>query len=523
MIGIILAIIFVLFAIQRFGTDFVGRAFGPIMFAWFTFLGIAGLLNFVGDWTVIRALNPYYAFKVLFSPDNKNGIFILGSVFLATTGAEALYSDLGHAGLANIRASWPYIKICLTLNCLGQAAWLLKIRNNPDYQEIEDLDPFFAMLPEGWLVFGVILATIAAVIASQALISGSFSLVSEAIKLKLLPRLKILYPGSSIGQIYIPTINALLWLVTSCVVIAFQTSARMEAAYGLSITITMLMTTILLHVYLMQIGQPKLVAYTLNLFFALIEGIFFISSITKFFHGGYVAVIIATVILFVMVIWQWGNQIEAKTEDSIDLNDYLDQIGELRNDTSLSLDQTNVVFLVSHMNNSIIGHQYIYSILDKRPKKAKVYWFVNVVVTDEPYTKAYEVDMMGTDYIVKVKLHLGFKVTQEINVYIRQIIHDLMESGRLPKQPQKYAITPGREVGDFQFVIIHEKLSHTTELTQIERQIMQLKLFIKEHVQTTASAFGLDYAEVLNEYVPLVIGNERKIALTEITDSNVQK
>lgn len=271
-IGITLAIIFVLFGIQRFGTDIVGRAFGPIMFAWFTFLGTAGLLNFIGDWTVIRALNPYYALKVLFSPDNKNGIFILGSVFLATTGAEALYSDLGHAGLANIRASWPYIKICLTLNYLGQAAWLLKVRNNPDFQEIEDLNPFFAMLPEGWLVFGVIFATVAAVIASQALISGSFSLVSEAIKLKLLPRMKILYPGSSIGQMYVPTINALLWLVTSCVVIAFQTSARMEAAYGLSITITMLMTTILLHAYLIQIGQPKLVAHTLTLFFALIEG-----------------------------------------------------------------------------------------------------------------------------------------------------------------------------------------------------------------------------------------------------------
>lgn len=209
-IGITLAIIFVLFGIQRFGTDVVGRVFGPIMFAWFTFLGTVGLLNFIGDWTVIRALNPYYAFKVLFSPDNKNGIFILGSVFLATTGAEALYSDLGHAGLANIRASWPYIKICLTLNYLGQAAWLLKVRNNPDFQEIEDLNPFFAMLPEGWLVSGVIFATIAAVITSQALISGSFSLVSETIKLKLLPRMKILYPGSSIGQMYVPTINALL-------------------------------------------------------------------------------------------------------------------------------------------------------------------------------------------------------------------------------------------------------------------------------------------------------------------------
>ena len=521
-IAITLAIILILFGIQRFGTDVVGRAFGPIMFAWFTFLGAVGLLNFIGDWTVIRALNPYYAFKVLFSPENKAGIFILGSVFLATTGAEALYSDLGHAGLANIRASWPYIKICLTLNYLGQAAWLLKVRNNPVYQEIEDLNPFFAMLPEGWLVFGVIFATIAAVIASQALISGSFSLVSEAIKLKLLPRLKILYPGSSIGQMYIPTINLLLWIFTSCVVIAFQTSARMEAAYGLSITITMLMTTILLHAYLIQIGQPKLVAHTLTLFFALIEGIFFISSITKFFHGGYVAVMIAAIILFIMVIWQWGNQIEAKTEDLIDLHDYLDQIGELRKDSSLPLNQTNVVFLVAHMNDSIIGRQYIYSILDKRPKKARVYWFVNVVVTDEPYTKAYEVDMMDTDYIVKVKLHLGFKVTQEINVYIRQIIHDLMTSGRLPKQPQRYTITPGREVGDFQFVIIHEKLSQTSELSSIERQVMQLKLFIKEHVQPTASAFGLDYSEVLNEYVPLVIGNERKITLTEITNDHIK-
>ena len=456
---ITLVIIFVLFMVQRFGTDIVGKAFGPIMFAWFTFLGVMGLMNFSQDWTVIRALNPYYAIQLLFSADNKLGLFILGNIFLATTGAEALYSDLGHVGKRNIRLSWPYVKICLVINYFGQAAWLLNVYQNPEAQQIKNLNPFFQMMPQSWIVIGVAFATVAAVIASQALITGSFTLVSEAIKLKLLPRLKIMYPGNSIGQMYIPAVNLILWIACSLVVVTFRTSHHMEAAYGLSITVTMLMTTALLYFYLIQNGHSRWLAYLVTFFFGAIEVVFFISSVVKFFRGGFVAVLIGLIILVVMFIWEQGNIIRESSTEDVSLRDYIPQLRELRDDTSLPIYQTNVVFLVPDMAEDKVGRQFIYSILDKRPKRARVYWFVHVEVTDEPYTKEYQVDMMDTDFIVQVNLFLGFRVQQEINVYVRQVIHDLMKQGRLPKQPQRYSLTPGREVGGFQFVLIDEVVS----------------------------------------------------------------
>ena len=515
-VGITLAILLVLFALQRFGTEFVGKAFGPIMLGWFTFLGIVGVMNFAGDLSVIRALDPRYAINLLFSPDNSAGLFILGNIFLATTGAEALYSDLGHVGKKNIYASWPYIKICLMLNYFGQAAWLLQVYQNPTYQEIENLNPFFQALPQGWTVFGVSFATLAAIIASQALLSGSFTLVSEAIKLKLLPRMQIIYPGASIGQMYIPALNTLLWIACSGVVLFFQTSTRMEAAYGLAITVTMLMTTILLYFYLHQNKKTRFLAPFITLFFAAIEGIFFISSATKFFHGGYVAILLASVIIGVMLIWEWGNRIQENAAEEVALSTYIPQLKKLREDDSLPLSQTNVVFMVPKLQDDQIGQQFIYSILDKRPKRAKVYWFVNVEVTDEPYTKKYEVSMADTDFIVKLKLYLGFRVPQEVNLYIRQIIQELMKDGRLPLQPQRYSLTPGRNVGDFQFVMIEEELSNATALSKWQKQVMQTKLFIKRHTISPERWFGLEYSDVVHETVPLVIGQMKESSLTEL-------
>lgn len=512
---ITLSILLVLFTFQRFGTELVGKAFGPVMFLWFTFLGVVGIINFSGDLSVIRALNPLYAFELLISPDNKLGLFILGNVFLATTGAEALYSDLGHVGKKNIYASWPYIKVCLMLNYFGQAAWLLKVHQDPAYQSIEHINPFFQILPEGWLIFGVMFATLAAIIASQALLSGSFTLVSEAIKLRLLPRMQIMYPGSSIGQMYIPTVNFVLWLACSLVVITFRTSSHMEAAYGLSITVTMLMTTALLYFYLAQNKKTKFIAPIVTLFFGAIEFVFFLSSVVKFFHGGFVAVLMAIMILAIMLIWEWGNQIQEKTAEEVHFKDYIPQLHQLKQDEAVPLSQTNVVFLVPKMEDDTIGKQFIYSILDKRPKRATAYWFVTVEVTDEPFTKEYQVDMADTDFIVRVKLFLGFRVGQEVNVYIRQIIHDLMKDGRLPKQPQKYSLTTGRQVGDFQFVIIQEELSNVTTLSKWERQVMQIKLFIKRHMVSPQRWFGLEYSDVLHETVPLIIGEPKKTHLTE--------
>lgn len=512
---ITLIILLVLFYMQRFGTDLVGKFFGPAMMIWFTFLGLVGLYNMQVDWTVLRAINPYYAVKLLFSPDNHLGVFILGNVFLATTGAEALYSDMGHVGKINIRISWPFVKLCLVLNYFGQAAWLLSIKNGDVNQIMQNFNPFFQMLPHFLTGIGVIFATIAAVIASQALISGSFTLVSEAIKLKLLPRMQIMFPGKNIGQMYIPTINLFLWIACSIVVIVFQTASNMEAAYGLSITITMLMTTVLLYAFMINHKIPKIMAIVSALFFGGIETIFFISSATKFFHGGFVAIIIALLILSVMYIWYRSNQLQNQALKEVDFKTYIPQLAALRNDETIPMYQTNVVFLVPKLDNNKIGQQYIYSILDKRLKRAKVYWFVCVEVTDEPYTKSYSVDMMGTNFIVKIKLHLGFRVPQDINVYIRQIIHDLMKQGRLEKQIQKYSLTPGREVGDFRFILVQEEISVQTDITKWNRQILQTKSMIKRHLSSSERWFGLEYSDVDYETVPMVIGTIKKTRLTE--------
>ncbi|HEL0561817.1 TPA: KUP/HAK/KT family potassium transporter [Streptococcus equi subsp. zooepidemicus] len=506
-----LLILMVLFGLQRFGTGVIGKLFGPVMLVWFSVLGISGLLNSLQHLEILKAINPYYALHLLVSPENHRGIFILGSIFLATTGAEALYSDLGHVGRGNIYASWPFVKVCIILSYCGQAAWILAHKDSGIA-----LNPFFASVPEGLRVYLVILATLAAIIASQALISGSFTLVSEAMRLKIFPLFKITYPGANLGQLYIPVINWSLFAVTSCTVLYFRTSAHMEAAYGLAITITMLMTTILLAYYLIKEGVKPLLASLLMAFFAFIEFIFFLASAVKFMHGGYVVVVLALAIVFVMVIWHAGTVIVAKYVKSLSLNDYKHQIKLLRDDLRFDLYQTNVVYLTNRMKKDLIDRSILYSILDKRPKRAQVYWFVNVRVTDEPYTATYKVDMLGTDYIVCVELYLGFRMPQTVPRYLRTIVQDLMESGRLPKQVQDYTITPGREVGDFRFVIIEERVSHARQLSTLERFVMQTKASIKHVTASPMRWFGLQYSEATVEVVPLLLSDVLKLPIKEI-------
>ncbi|MCD3475659.1 KUP/HAK/KT family potassium transporter [Streptococcus equi] len=506
-----LLILMVLFGLQRFGTGVIGKLFGPVMLVWFSVLGISGLLNSLQHLEILKAINPYYALHLLVSPENHRGIFILGSIFLAATGAEALYSDLGHVGRGNIYASWPFVKVCIILSYCGQAAWILAHKDSGIA-----LNPFFASVPEGLRVYLVILATLAAIIASQALISGSFTLVSEAMRLKIFPLFKITYPGANLGQLYIPVINWSLFAVTSCTVLYFRTSAHMEAAYGLAITITMLMTTILLAYYLIKEGVKPLLASLLMAFFAFIEFIFFLASAVKFMHGGYVVVVLALAIVFVMVIWHAGTMIVAKYVKSLSLNDYKHQIKLLRDDLRFDLYQTNVVYLTNRMKKDLIDRSILYSILDKRPKRAQVYWFVNVRVTDEPYTATYKVDMLETDYIVCVELYLGFRMPQTVPRYLRTIVQDLMESGRLPKQAQDYTITPGREVGDFRFVIIEERVSHARQLSTLERFVMQTKASIKHVTASPMRWFGLQYSEATVEVVPLLLSDVLKLPIKEI-------
>ncbi|PEG86769.1 MULTISPECIES: KUP/HAK/KT family potassium transporter [unclassified Lactobacillus] len=507
-IMITVIILLLLFSIQKMGTSIIGKAFGPIMFIWFTFLGVMGVINMAGDWSIIQAINPVYAIKLLFSPYNKAGIFILGSIFLATTGAEALYSDVGHVGKKNIIGSWPFVFVCLSLNYFGQGVWIL---NNPTFRPADGgvLNPFYEMIPINIRLFAIILATVAAVIASQALITGSFTLVAEASGLKFLPRMNIDYPSTEKGQIYIPSINKGICVATIAIVLYFQTSAHMEAAYGLSITISMLATTILLYEWLVLKKINPLWNRIFLIFFGVLDIMFMISSLTKFTHGGYVSLFIAGVIGFIMYVWYYGNKVRDKRESRnayVRLDEYTDMLTNLSHDEDYPTYATNLVYMANVKYNKFIKREILYSILDKRPKRAKAYWFVTVNVTNEPFTAEYAVNTYGTKNVINIQLYLGFKKQTSVNVYIRQIVHDLIADGTIEPQPQEYTTTPGRDVGDFSFVIVNDVISPQTQLVGYEKWLVEARVRLQNLSSNPASWFGLEYADTVIERVPLILG-----------------
>ena len=505
-------ILSILFFIQRFGTEAIGRAFGPIMMLWFTCLALIGLYRLADDWSFLRALNPLYAVQTLFSPQNKNGLFILGSIFLATTGAEALYSDMGHVGRNNIYGSWPYVKICLLINYLGQAVWINQIKDQPLFQQMDGLNPFFAMIPSQFRLAMTFLAAMAAIIASQALISGSYTLVSEATKLKILPRLRMVYPTNFKGQLYIPAVNNIIWILCLGIVIFFQTSARMSAAYGLEITITMIMTTILLNAWLATSNFNKFFAKLIVIFFFSIETIFLITNSIKYLHGGYVTLGIALVIIMIMIIWHYGELLKNDNtfhREYVSLLAYKNQLKNLSQDQSMPLYATNLVYLTHVHNGYKIKKDILYSILDKRPKRAQVYWFVTVNVTDNPYTTAYSVDTSTTNYMVHFQWYRVFRLAQKVTLFLRQIINEMMIKGELPRQPQQYTTIPDRSVGDFTFVLIQEVLSPDTQLDNLKKNIIQARLWLQKYTVTPAIWFGLSYSDVIEERVPLALGRMR--------------
>lgn len=506
---ITIIILLFLFSIQRMGTSIIGKTFGPIMLIWFTFLGLTGAMNLSHDLSLLEALNPVLAVKILFSPANKVGVLILGAVFLATTGAEALYSDVGHVGKGNIMASWPYVFICLALNYLGQGVWILE---NPNYHAGNtDFNPFFEALPSQWKFFAIILATVAAIIASQALITGSFTLVSEASGLKFLPRMKIIYPSTEQGQIFIPSINKMLCVATIGIVFLFKTSEHMEAAYGLAITVTMLMTTILLFEYLSLKKVNILLRLVFLFLFGAIESMFLISSLAKFLHGGYVTVIIAAFIGAIMYIWYFGNKVRDRREAKnayVRLDEYTSMLSNLSHDDSVPLYATNLVYMAKVKYNKFIKRDILYSILDKRPKRAHAYWFVTVNVTNEPFTAEYAINTYGTKNVINVQLYLGFKQQQKVNVYLRQIVHDLIKDGTIESQPQEYTTTPGRDVGDFKFVIVNDVISPQTQLNTYEKWLVESRVWLQNLSSNPAVWFGLEYADTVVERVPLILGSQ---------------
>lgn len=515
---ITLIIISALFAIQHAGTSKIGKAFGPVMLIWFGFLAVIGVLNVFTNPVVLKAFNPLYAFEVLVSPNNKAGFMILGSVFLCTTGAEALYSDMGHVGKDSIYFSWPAVKISLILNYLGQGAWIILNKANGALVGIEDMNPFFLMLPEALRPFAVVLGAMAAIIASQALITGSYTLVSEAIRLDLLPHLEIRYPSDTKGQIYINSVNSVLWIGCALVVLYFRSGSRMETAYGLAITIAMLMTTVLLFEYLRSIRHKSVVAWVTMIAFGLIEVVFFISSLGKFVHGGYVSVILTLILLWLMIVWYRGTQLEHKYSNKLRLSEYIENLGKLSDDTDIPLFCHNLVFLDRNENPEYIDRDILYSILDKDIKRASAYWFITVNVLDEPDTLNYTVDTYGTDYIFRIKLNLGFKCSQRINVYLRQIVSDLQASGELPAQDKKYSIYGPSTVGTFKFCMIHRIVNPKSDLASLDELILHSKYAIRRVAGSKARWYGLDTSNVIIEDVPLITGGtsvQKKIVRAE--------
>ena len=516
---ITIIILCTLFALQKAGTSTIGKAFGPVMTLWFLFLGAMGVMNMFADISVVRALNPVRGILFLFDGKlNAAGLMVLGSVFLCTTGAEALYSDMGHVGKSNIYVSWPFVKVCLILNYLGQGAWIITNHTNESFNAIKDLNPFFEMLPGQLRPFAVILSALAAIIASQALITGSYSIVSEAIKLDLMPHIKISYPSTTKGQIYIPLVNNIMWVGCIGVVLLFQSSEHMEAAYGLAITVTMLMTSILLYTYLAVIRKRLWAAIPFILFFGAIEAMFFFSSLTKFVHGGYFTVLMATAIFVVMFVWRRGTAVERTQSVYLPVDKYIDQLRSLSHDADYTTLADNLVFLTNDSSFDKLDRDILYSILDKRPKRAKAYYFINISLTDDPNTREFIVNDFGTDFLFKITLRLGFRVNQRINTYLYQIVGDLIKNNQLAPQNHKYSIYKEHsEIGDFRFCLLRKVLAPETDINGFDARCLELKYFIRRICGSPARWYGLENSNIVFEYVPLFSKVKRGQKLTRIT------
>ncbi len=508
-VPIVIVIITILFLFQQFGSNFVGKAFGPIMFLWFTMLGVVGFSQITLHSDILKAVNPYYAYDILVN--NPSGFWILGAVFLCTTGAEALYSDLGHCGRANIRVSWTFVKVCLLLNYFGQGAWLVTQEG-----QVLTANPFYSVMPDWFLIYGIALATIAAIIASQALISGSFTLISEAVRLNFWPKVKINYPTDAKGQLYVPSINWLLWFGCCAVVLYFQESAHMEAAYGLSITLTMLMTTILLMIYLLTRKFSYWIVGLLFVVYATIELSFLVANLKKFTHGGWVTLFIGGILFLVMWSWIKARKIKNRYLKFSELDDYLPILKDLSSDTSVPKYASQLVYLTGSNFTSEIESKIMYSIFQKKPKRADVYWFVHVDVEDEPYKTEYKVVHLVPGKVIRIEFKLGFRIEQKINVLFRKVVEELVRNKEVDIKSQYTSLNKHNITGDFRFVVLEKKLSADNSLPLIERLYMQIYFILKKISLSEEKGFGLDLSFVTIERVPLILSQGKEYELKRV-------
>ncbi len=499
-VPIVLLVITGIFLMQQAGTGRIGRFFGPFMLLWFLMLGILGGIALCHHPAILKAFNPWYAIKLL--THYPGWFLVLGAVFLCTTGAEALYSDLGHCGRMNISLSWIFVKLTLILNYLGQGAWLIAHRGMP---ELTAVNPFYAIMPSGFVPVGIIMSTGAAIIASQALLSGSFTLFSEAINLDFWPRLRIKYPSTSKGQLYIPAVNWCLLAGCLCTVLIFRSSSHMEAAYGLAITVTMLMTTVLLTLYLRHKGVARWICASFAIFFAAVEGIFFAANLTKFVHGGWFTIIIAGIVCAVMMIWYNAIRTRASFIEYEKTADRTGLISAIKADKEIPYFASNVIYFSRSADTSLIESKLLYSIVNKSPKRADHYWLIHIDHVDAPDTLEYKVDILVPDTIYFVTMRLGFRVDPKVSVYLRQIVEDLVAEGALDLTSNYPSLHRNGIPGDFKFMILHRIFSPSSTCGKRATTLMRLHGWLRHLGIGDAEAMGLDTSSVIYETAPLII------------------
>jgi len=507
-VPIVIAILSGIFLFQRFGTQKVGYIFGPAMVVWFSMLFILGFSQIMQHPEILKALNPIYAYELLV--EYPQGFWLLGGVFLCTTGAEALYSDLGHCGKKNIRITWVFVKLCLIINYLGQGAWLMSMQNN----FLEGQNPFFKIMPEWFLLVGISVATLAAIIASQALISGSFTLINEAISLNFWPRVTLKNPTNYKGQIYIPSINLLLWVGCVGVVLYFQNSAHMEAAYGLAITLAMMMTTLLLMYYLYyRLKFSRFSITIIFLVFAFIELSFFIANIKKFPEGGFVTLIISSIFFTIMYIIYFGRKLNNNFTKFVSIDKFKNLLVELSADTSYTKYATHLVYLTKADRNNEIEEKIVKSIFAKRPKRADIYWFLHINRTDEPFTLDYEVHEILDDKVIKIVLNVGFRIQPKVELYFKKIVQELIEKEELNLHLKHDGSSKYNDEPDFKFVILEKFLSVENEFSIKDSWLLNSYFILKRMSVSDTKAFGLDKSDVIVEELPIIYQPTSNITL----------
>lgn len=509
-VPIVIAILTALFILQQFGSKFIGHFFGPIMVAWFTMIGVMGFSNLIVHPWVLKAINPYHAIHLI--AQYPGGFWLLGAVFLCTTGAEALYSDLGHCGRKNIRITWVFVKTMLLLNYFGQAAWLME----RDGSLLRDKNPFYEMMPDWFLLPGIVIATAAAIVASQALISGSFTLINEAIRLNFWPKVKVVYPTNVRGQIYVPSVNWLLLLGCIGITLFFRESSGMEGAYGLAIIITMISTTTLLAYYLfLRRVSGVFIAMMLVLFLS-VELSFLIANLDKFAHGGWLTLLIALALIGIMWGWYTARKIRNRFVEFVKLKEYMNLLRDLSHDFSIPKYATHLVYLTSANQRDEVEAKVIYSILQKQPKRADMYWFAHVDVMDEPYTLEYKVTELIKGNIIRIDFRLGFRIEPRINLMFRKVVEDMVRNFEVDITSRYESLGRKNIIGDFRFVVMEKFLSYENELPFYEKIILDLYFLFKKVSLSEERAFGLDTSSVTVEKVPLIVKPVADVTLKRI-------